>query len=340
VQLENEHRAGWGTIIPNNYFKHLKDKAVSLGLQVPYFFSGLHSGNDPSGDFTSLDDPARPNPWFAPEYWGVWFLNYGPQELDSALYDRRTWKILAHGGNGYNLYMAHGGSNFAYNNDRENAASYDYGAAVGQTGDLRPIYYQFKRNALFARSFEDILENSTNSDAYKTMVNDTAIVVTARHSDAGDIAFFDHKSVANVDLPLSVDGMSTRLTLGPGEILPIVHDFELTDGVTLNWALARVLGISHQGNTTTMVVYGPSGSPGDIQLSAKTKPAAMPGSKPVVVKGNKVSIHINFDENHPLVYTFRSGTKTIRIIAVNTALADRTWFLDDKNKSLKSDYVL
>jgi beta-galactosidase len=112
VQLENEHPESWGTIVPNNYFSHLIRKTTSLGLQVPYFFSGLHPGNDPAGNLKNLDDPTRPNPWFSTEFWGVWFFNYGPQPQDSTIYDRRTWKIIAHGGNGYNVYMAHGGSNF------------------------------------------------------------------------------------------------------------------------------------------------------------------------------------------------------------------------------------
>ena len=46
--------------------------------------------------------------------------------------------ILAHGGAGHNFYMLHGGSNFETWNDDSGAASYDYGAAIGQCGDRRP----------------------------------------------------------------------------------------------------------------------------------------------------------------------------------------------------------
>jgi len=334
VQLENEHPSSWGTNIPNAYFKHLQEKALSLGIKVPYFFSGLNHGNDPAGsNKTSLDEPNRPNPWFTTEFWSVWYNLYGSTQIDADTYGRRTWKIIAHGGNGYNYYMAHGGTNFDYSNSHEDAASYDYGAAVGQTGDLRPIYYQFKRNALFARGFKDILENSVNSDAYKSLVLDTTIIVTSRHSNSGDIVFFDHQSTGSSNLSLTVDGISSKLTLGAGEILPVVHNFKLTNSITLNWALTRILGISHQCNTTTMVIYGPAGSPADIQLTAKTKPLIVAGSKPFTINGNKLLIHVDFDENQPLTYSFRCGTKTIRIIAVNTALADRTWLVDDQNKN-------
>jgi len=153
VQLENEHPAGWGTDEPNSYFSFLRKKALALGLAVPYFFSGLHHASDPAGDDLSLKDPTRPNPWFSTEFWSVWYNGYGSGDSVARVFERRTWKIIARGGSGYNYYMAHGGSNFGYTNNDEDAASYDYGAAVGQAGDLRPIYYSFKRAAFFARSF-------------------------------------------------------------------------------------------------------------------------------------------------------------------------------------------
>src|SRR5690606_6951896 len=143
------------------------------------------------------------------------------------LYDRRTWKIIAHGGNAYNVYMGHGGTNFDYNNARYQAASYDYGAAVGQTGDLRPIYYSFKRAAWFARSFQDILQNSLDaSKEYQPLGPDTSVVITARSGPSGTIVFLDNQNTeaaaqtrikAPADLNLPVSG---PITLAPGEIMP------------------------------------------------------------------------------------------------------------------------
>ena len=180
VQLENEHPLGWGTEMPNPYFVHLQQKALSLGLEVPYFFSGLHHGSDPAGD-APWSTAGRRSPWMTTEFWSVWYDRYGQTQADVDTYDRRVWKVLAYGGNGLNLYMFHGGTNFGYTNDDEDAASYDYGAAIGQAGDLRPTYYRFKRAALFAHSFESILEDSDNAtDAYKGAASDPNIRVTAR----------------------------------------------------------------------------------------------------------------------------------------------------------------
>lgn len=153
VQLENEHPQGWGTVMPNAYFRFLKEKSVSLGLQVPYFFSGLHHGSDPAADWRpkdtpDLDDPGRPNPWITTEFWSVWYDQYGSTQKDADIYEHRTWEIIAHGGNGYNYYMAHGGSNFGYTNNDEDAASYDYGAAVGQGGRPQAHVLQLQTDSL------------------------------------------------------------------------------------------------------------------------------------------------------------------------------------------------
>jgi beta-galactosidase len=329
VQLENEHPASWGTYIPNDYFRHLQQKALSMGLEVPYFFSGLHHGSDPAGDKPSLDEPGRPNPWFTTEFWSVWYNLYGSTQKDADTYGRRTWKIIAHGGNGYNYYMAHGGTNFNYSNSHEDAASYDYGAAVGQTGDLRPIYYQFKRNALFARSFENILQNSHDAPTFKDIVTDTAIRVNTRHSDSGDIIFLDHRGQGQATADLHVLGLAApySLQLEPGEILPIVHNFKLTPNVTIDWALTRILGISHQGNTTTLVIYGPVGSAAELLFSMSDQAS---GSNPLAYNRHNF-LGLSFDDQ-PETYSFRIGTTQIRILAVNTALADRTWFVGDHGK--------
>ena len=148
VQLENEHPQGWGTVSGSPYFDHLREKALSLGIEVPFFFSGLNHGSGP----TPGNLAGRKTPWFSTEFWPGWFDLYG--NLSAKRFhevERDNWKILARGGSGHNFYMLHGGTNFETWNDNSGAASYDYGAAIGQCGDLRPIYYRMKRANFFAR---------------------------------------------------------------------------------------------------------------------------------------------------------------------------------------------
>lgn len=336
VQLENEHKASWGNIVPNDYFRYLINKTVSLGLQVPYFFSGLHPGNDPAGNKKSLDDPLRPNPWFSTEYWSVWFSNYGPQPQDSTIYDRRTWKIIAHGGNGYNVYMAHGGTNFEYNNDRDMAASYDYGAAVGQAGDLRPVYYSFKRAAWFARSFEDILADSRDATdkEEKSSATDPAVTVSARYSPAGTVTFLDNpgsesvetkiKAPENTHLPLS-----GQIRLAAGEIMPVVHNFTLIKDVKLAWAPTRIYNIISQGNTTTLLVYGAAGSPAQVYFNIPPATTIIQGKQNLhLLSPGILQFSARFSSSAPEEYAFETGGHRIRIIAVNDILVQRTWFVE------------
>ncbi len=210
--------------------------------------------------------------------------------------------------------MAHGGSNFGYTNNNEDAASYDYGAAVGQTGDLRLMYYQFKRNAFFAQTFESILENSLDAkDIYKKIATDTTLKINGRHSIMGDIVFVDNPGKKEVSTQIHIDNASlplnNRIVLAPGEIFPIVHNFQLTSNVKLNWSLARVLGASKQGNTTTLVVYGASSSAGYLQFSSSAKIKALEGSKAFKLSGKNVALSFVFDADKPVSYTFVSNNQ-------------------------------
>ncbi|WP_214070727.1 beta-galactosidase [Mucilaginibacter sp. dw_454] len=337
VQLENEHPKSWGDIVVDGYFKNLQTKALQLGLQVPYFFSGLHHGSDPAGD-GKLDDDKRPNPWMSTEFWSVWYSQYGAKPGDAELYDRRTWKIISRGGNGYNYYMAHGGSNFGYTNNDEDAASYDYGAAIGQAGDLRPMYYAFKRAAWFARSFENVLENSTNASlAYPNAATDSTLKVTARTSPAGDIIYLDNPGAKEINTTLNISGAEEltagkKFTVKPKEIYPLIHNFKLNNDVTLNWALTRVFAIVKQSNTTTIIIDAEEKSPVLLQFGVKN--GATSKSPEIKISNGIATINETMSSaEKPLVYTFNTGSQTIRVLAMNRQQTDKTWITEIANKN-------
>ncbi|MCR8556596.1 beta-galactosidase [Mucilaginibacter sp. BJC16-A38] len=337
VQLENEHPNGWGTIMPDNYFKRLQSKALSLGLQVPYFFSGLHHSSDPAGD-GALDDPSRLNPWFSTEFWSVWYSQYGAKPTDAGVYDRRTWKIIAHGGNGYNYYMAHGGSNFGYTNNDEDAASYDYGAAVGQAGDLRPLYYTFKRAAWFSRSFEEILENSTDATAsFKNITADPTLKVTARSGKAGDLVFLDNPGATTLKANLKINEINSniRISIGPGEIYPLVHNFYINKDVTIDWAFTRIYGIVKQGNTTTILVEAEQDEPVSLLFLVAGKAVIAQNATNIKIAGNKVDVNGTMNGSGVLAeYSFTTGKQNIRVLAMNRSAMDKTWVTETPSSDL------
>ena len=262
VQLENEHPQGWGTEMPNGYFKHLQSKALALGIEVPYFFSGLHHGSDPAGE-KPWDSKDRKNPWFSTEFWPGWYDLYGNME-DTRYWGfvRGFWRVLSHGGNGVNFYMLHGGSNFETWNNDETSANYDYAAAVGQTGDLRRMYYSYKRIATFARSFSDILENSEDaSEQYRNFTTDKTMIVSARKSPAGSIVFVESHGRNPLPTQIIDDRGAAFPEAKPflvynGEVLAILKDYRLLPDVTLNLSAARIMGIVRQGDWTTLVTFG------------------------------------------------------------------------------------
>jgi beta-galactosidase len=333
VQLENEHPAGWGTDMPNSYFTHLREKTLSLGLEVPYFFSGLHHANDPAGDATSFDDPARPNPWFSTEFWSVWYDHYGPDPTDATVFGRRAWKMIAHGGNGYNVYMAHGGTNFGYTFSHEDAASYDYGAAVGQAGDLRPLYYSFKQAAWFARSFSNILENSTDATATtQATVSNPQVKLTARRSPSGTVLFLDNPTSSDqetdVVLPTGEAPKKTHFVLAPSEIVPLLSKAQLTEGVAVEWSASRILGAASAGNNLTLVAYGPQGSTATLDFSTEKSPQIQTGASAFQKTTGGLHLSFSFPEERPAEYTFTVGARRIRVLAVSQRRADATWFVD------------
>ena len=127
---------------------------------------------------------------------------------------------------------------------------------------------------------------------------------------------------------------SGTLTLAPGEIMPVVQDFALTPDVTLRWAPTRILGIVPQGDTTTLVVYGPAGSPAELHFTVPASAHVEQGASGLTAPApGTLALNTQFPAGAPAEYTFTAGTRRVRILAVNDTLADRTWFVDAGGQS-------
>ncbi|HEY5232116.1 MAG TPA: beta-galactosidase [Verrucomicrobiae bacterium] len=333
VQLENEHPGGAGTDGLNNpYFRFLQTNALANGLEVPYFFSGVHHGGDPAGN-RPWSSASRKSPWFTTEFWCNWFSDYGESAADVRDKDWDTWKVIAYGGNGYNYYMAHGGTDFDYFNNDEDAASYDYGSAVGQTGDLRPEYYKFKRAAWFARSFQNILETSDNATVtYANASTNPAVRVTARASAAGTILFLGNQGTSAQTTRVSVNGVeypqAGSLTVNRNEIIPVVTGYTIIPGVTLNVAPTRILGITQQADTTTIIIYGQTGSPAELYFNVPADTTISTGAPALSLNGTNLTLQTTYAANGVANFSFQTGSRRVRILAVSDTMADDTWFVD------------
>ena len=332
VQLDNEHPTCWGVDYDNlTYFQHLLATAQTEGIQVPMWFSGLHHSADPAGT-TSWNSVGREDPWFTDEFWAGWFNQYGDSGNDLTTVDRGTWKVIAYGGNGYNYYMFHGGSNFDHWPCAGIGPSYDYGAACGQAGDLRTLYYRDKRAAWFARTFQNILEDSTDADSSYTGAATGVTGINARTSPAGTIVFLDNNT-GNTATATLADGAT--ITMDAYEIVPIVENYALTNWLTIKEADGRIFGALPQGNITTLVHYG---DPGDtvrtqFQLTNGTVTSADPA---FAVSGTNVTFTAPVVDGTTASYQLTSGTNQLRVLVESKSVVDRTWFVDTSG----SNYVV
>ena len=325
VQLENEHPECWGMGTPEPYFAHLLEKARKNGLEIPMWMSGLHHGGNPAGD-KPFDSVGRKSPWFSTELWIAWYNRYGNQS--NPKYERAPWNVVANGGNGFNVYMYYGGSNFDYWNNEEDTASYDYGTFIGQTGDTRELYLRMKRLALFTDSFPDILAHSTNAtDQYRDFA--PGMDIRARTSPAGTIVFLANDKTPSVTLK-----NGAQLKLADDEMVPLVLQAPISPEVTIGEADTRILGVVSQGNTTTLVTYGEAGDTNKIALNFKSAPQGAPASSDAPAfqidggAGTSPTVSMTFPTSGVSQLVWKINDKTFRLLAMSKETADKTWFVD------------
>ena len=316
VQLENEHPKGWGVLPDDPYFVHLHDTAVKDGIEIPHFMSGMHHGGNPSP--ANLDPSKHTTPWYTTEFWAGWFDEY--RAMPAKKFKQivtANWAIMAHGGAGQNYYMAHGGSNFASWSDYTTAASYDYGAAIGQAGDLRPLYYQMKRANQLAQSFPGIIGNSTDAlGSHGDFATGEHVAVEgARQSDAGTIVFLQNQSDAQA---IATFKSGETLHMNGNSHYPFPEDTVLTKDVKIVDSTVPVLGVAHNDHVVTVIVYGQPGDSGRMHL------AMADGAKfEMMIKIPAVGVEES-DVARPDFQT--------RVLAVSDELSLYTWILGPSSK--------
>jgi len=354
VQLENEDPEGWGTDMPNSYFTHLQKKALDAGIEVPYFFSGLHHGTDPAGN-NPWDNTHRTSPLYSTETWLRWFDAYGNSPPDALVeYTRHIWNLVADGFNGFNIYMAHGGSDFDYFNSPDVSASYDYGTLIGQAGDLRNIYYTVKRTATFATSFPRILEDSTNTthgyEAFavgRDVTTGTKTVPSvhsfARISPSGT-AIFVRNTQKTPETATFQSGQTMKLD--PLEVAPLLADTTLAPGIRAKLAAVRTLGLTSHGATTTWIIYGKPGEKAHIDLDTD-QPAPIANGAPAMFQVSTSDpqhpvIDLDFTDDVPQALALTAGGQTLRVLAETVDWTNRTWIVGERGNQVVitgPDYV-
>jgi beta-galactosidase len=330
VQLENEDSAGWGAVLPNRYYRYLYQKALSLGIDVPMFFSGQHHGASPAG-VGPWSSQYRTSPWYTTEMWCGWYTDYRRRAAGQhVLTYQAPWHVIGYGGNGYDVYLAVGGTTPSHFYDNVNKASYDFAAPIGQAGDIRPLYYHYKLANDFARSFQEILASSINVGLHISGLA-WGVRTFSRVSPHGRIDFFQNLTPQAV-ICTPPDGCP--IVIPPQHLFPMVSKFTVNHYFILQHGCARILRIVHQGLITSIITYGVPNSPILLRFNQKTAGTvtASPGFTESGIFTHQYILHTTIPAHGIRIFTLRVHQQTLRIFAVRRGLARRTWFLHNAGK--------
>jgi beta-galactosidase len=317
VQLENEHPHGGGTSANEHgraYFARLLAVARRHAIAVPIFFSGLHHSHDPAGE-KPWDPTGRSNPWLSTEFWTVWYSNRGAADAGTLRgKDRATWKMIAFGAGGYNLYMAHGGTTFGTWNNDEVAASYDFGAPIGQIGDIRPLGTRLFQANTFATTCADLLFGAPRTVAGPEPV--PGVRSWERSGPAGTIRFLDNPTDAPCRVEVPEGG---SLVLAPGEIAPLFMGVQVDEVFTIASCAGRVLARLRDDAVTTLVLRLASGDQASVVVRAAGLGSAGMARVELAAAGA------------PAVHELVSGARRLRIVTLAQERIARTWIVDGDN---------
>ena len=191
-------------------------------------------------------------------------------------------------------------------------------------GRFRPLYYHDKRAAIFARTFQAILENSTNASATYAGAASGVSAISARGSPSGTILFLDNNTSGNSTAVLN---NGAQMALEAGEIAPVVKNFAMTKWLAISEADARIFGIQPQGNLTTLVLYGLAGETVRVGFSLTTGSVTY-ADPAFAVNTTNVTFSASIVNGSPVSYQLVAGTNSLRVLAMTKNAVDRTWFVD------------
>ncbi|MFF7330064.1 beta-galactosidase [Streptomyces sp. NPDC008150] len=124
-----------------------------LGGRVPGLLAAATFGSRPEESLAVLRAHQPTGPLFCVEYWHGWFDHWGESHhVRDAAESADVLDRLLRAGASVNIYMGHGGTNFGWwagaNHDgrshQPDTTSYDYGAPVGEAGELTEKFRLFR----------------------------------------------------------------------------------------------------------------------------------------------------------------------------------------------------
>lgn len=138
----------------------------------------------------------------------------------------------------------------------------------------------------------------------------------ARKSPFGTLLFLSNFN----NTPLQTtprDGVP--LTINPNAVIPVVLNYPINKFLTIRRLYGRTLGFVRQGRFTTLVMFGPAGSQGMLQVhTALPLSGKVPaGFQKLPGKPNTLSLSVKYAAGPPRIFTLKTGKQTLRVLAEN-----------------------
>lgn len=282
-QIENELNLGGQQGKPQElYMDALIAIARKNGIDVPLITcEGQIEGavecvnaHKPADRFADYRRRQPDKPLHCTEFWPGWYDVWskpiesapawgGGDPFDPAYTERETWRILAMGGAGYDYYMWHGGTNFAYTAMYDQTTSYYDKAPLTEPGSLWDKYHRTRRIALFAQTFKDILLNAPVYDPIQHRQElAEGVLLHRRETAQGKLWFLENRSEVAVEVDLSQvqPDLPHRLPVAPQSVRPVVIDWTV-GGTRMDFYAPVIVQVLEQPNETVVVAYDPDNDP-------------------------------------------------------------------------------
>lgn len=333
VQNENE----WFCHNPQQEVEHLRELSRYMresGCEVPLincnnFWQRVEGTIDCWNGWRNLPlhcrqlRVAQPDaPRLVTELWTGWFDAWGQNHSADKSPDDllRTLAEVSGTGAQYNLYMFHGGTNFAFwggrtvgSDSKHMITSYDYDAPLLEAGGRGPKYQHTKRISMFLSQFAQLMASLEPDDQPTVARAKGEVSLWQQSGQAGRVIFLTREApcrAKDVTL-LTPDGKRLTVHMGKDSAAWVVLDAPLGGAGRLDATNLRPWAFVQQ---KMLVLFGPAGTDGLVSIDDALLNVTVPkGAKPLVEQHQGLTIAVLNESQIDAAYIHDDGRLFIGI---------------------------
>jgi beta-galactosidase GanA len=358
---KDEHRA---------YIEHLKKKARADGIVVPLV--GNHNGTFTSGvgalDVDMADnypqgfDCSNPAKWLPVadiaqyrrqgmplglgEFQGGAFDPWGGPGYDKCamLINDQFGDVfyksnIAQGVTFQNTYMVYGGTSWGWQAIPQNYTSYDYGAAITEGRQFRPLYWEDKRVGYFTQTVRPLLKmqpgasatpsNPALIDIARTNPDDGTQLHHVRHRDSTATSRDEtHLRLVIGDRRYDVpQEPGTALVLNGRESKLLLANYRMGSAL-LRYSTSELMTHAEIAGRDIAILYGTNGAPGETLLAFARRPRVTVLAGDVTYGWAGGELRLNYVHGPLARVLIEGGAKPLLLLLGDKAESARFWRAD------------